>query len=120
MWTIENDLTTQTIGGVADVVTSVNWRFTKSSGSNTVTIPGTCELPYDPASPFIEYASLTEEVVLSWVKGTLGADAVTFYETKADEILSNFQRRGWENRSIITFVTYSPEPSTVTKSTPWA
>jgi hypothetical protein len=66
----------------------VNWLLTATENGNTVHIYNTTNLEYTPGSPYTEYASLTSEQVLGWVKDALGNKQVQAYEVEADELLA--------------------------------
>lgn len=87
-WKIIGDLTTETIDGVPNVVTGCEWGYELADAVRTVTMRGTVTFTYNPASPFIQYADLTEATVVGWVQGVLGPDAVAFQEAKAVEMLA--------------------------------
>lgn len=93
-WNVNGDLITKTINGVQNVVVEVPFYFEKSGtrsddgSTKTVQVRQTVALEYDPASPFIAYADLTEAIVLGWVSSALGTAGQAYYENKADEQLA--------------------------------
>tara|TARA_R110000772_G_scaffold263000_1_gene382503 strand:- start:64 stop:354 length:291 start_codon:yes stop_codon:yes gene_type:complete len=72
-------------GGVVDVF----WKAEKTSGENTASTQGNLELTPDIESEtFISYASLTEEVVKSWITNSVDATGI---EVGLDNILLEMQ-----------------------------
>lgn len=80
-WAIpQNSLYTQTIDGHPDVVTTVAYEVTATDGKNTVNQTGVVNVPFDPNTPFVPFAQLTQDEVINWVKNQLGAPKVTTIE----------------------------------------
>lgn len=126
-WTtnINGDLVTKTINGVQNVVVAVPFYVEKTEpatdGSNkTVRVRNTVQLSYDPSSPFIQYDSLTEATVVGWVTSALGADGVSYYQTKGQEMLDLFTTQSDSSGTLYwTDVTvYKPDPESETPL-PW-
>ena len=126
-WTtnINGDLVTKTINGVQNVVVAVPFYMEKTEpatdGSNkTVRVRNTVPLSYDPSSPFIQYDSLTEATVVGWVTSALGADGVSYYQTKGQEMLDLFTTQSDSSGTLYwTDVTvYKPDPESETPL-PW-
>lgn len=57
----------------------VDWSLTARDGSNKALATGNCKLAR-PVSPLIPYESLTEEIIVGWVKSDLGAAGVSELE----------------------------------------
>lgn len=87
-WTIEQMQCFPQHEGKQNVVYVVNWLLTGTQGDHTVHIYNTANLEYAPGSPYTEYASLTAEQVIGWVKASLGQDKVREYEARLDEELA--------------------------------
>jgi hypothetical protein len=87
-WSIEQMQCFPSVDGKQNVVYVVNWLLTATGNGNTVYIYNTTNLEYTPGTPYTEYASLTPEQVLGWVKDALGHEQVQIYETEADEALA--------------------------------
>ena len=126
-WTtnINGDLVTKTINGVQNVVVAVPFYMEKTEpatdGSNkTVRVRNTVQLSYDPSSPFVQYDSLTEATVVGWVTSALGADGVSYYQTKGQEMLDLFTTQSDSSGTLYwTDVTvYKPDPESETPL-PW-
>jgi hypothetical protein len=88
VWTIEQMQCFPSVDGKQNVVYVVNWLLTATGNGNTVQIYNTTNLEYAAGSPYTEYASLTPEQVLGWVKNALGQEQVRAYEVEADEALA--------------------------------
>ena len=86
-WKVLNLETIASVDNLANIVSVVRWLITGADGTNTATVEGTVELDLPVAEGFIEYASLTEEQVLTWTKEKLGADLENRYNLYLDEQL---------------------------------
>ena len=118
-WNVNGQLTTKTIDGVANVVTQVPWACSETSGSVTAKQEGVVDLSYDPTAPFVSYASLTEAIVIGWVKDTLGSDAVTFYESKCALVAQSSEENPDDAATtVMVFATYMPTETHT--PVPWA
>jgi len=87
-WSIEQMQCFPSIDGKQNVVYVFNWLLTATGNGNTVHIYNTANLEYTSGSPYTEYADLTPEQVLGWVKDALGNEQVRAYEVEADELLA--------------------------------
>jgi hypothetical protein len=87
-WSIEQMQCFPQFEGKENVVYVVNWLLTGTQGDYTAHIYSTANFEYTPGSPYTEYASLTPEQVIGWVKDSLGAEKVREYEAKLDEELA--------------------------------
>ena len=116
-WTIVEDLKTETINGVANVVTQARWNYEYVNGTSKCSTNQLLDFPYDPSAPFIQYADLTEATVVGWVKSTLGSDAVTFYENTVQTKLDEAIAAGEAPRSMFISCEYTP---TTNQPAPWA
>ena len=54
-----------------DIVQVVNWKITAKDGTTEASTTGSTSLPA-PEIGYVDYNDLTEEQVISWVKGALG------------------------------------------------
>lgn len=61
-------------GGKTDVVFRAFWTLSASDGSSTYTYNGKTDIPYNPATEWLEYADLTEDEVLCWISKTSTAE----------------------------------------------
>ena len=87
-WTVEQMQCFPQFEGKENVVYVVNWLLTGTQGDYTAHIYSTANLEYAPGSPYTEYASLTPDQVVGWVKNSLGEEKVREYETRLDEELA--------------------------------
>ena len=63
--------------GETDVVTRASYTVLADDGEgHTADYSNFAYTPMDPSVPFIPYADLTPEIIISWVQYNLGADAV--------------------------------------------
>ena len=116
-WSILGELTTETIGGVQNVVTGATWQYSYTSGDLTGYIVQDIKFEYDASSPFTQYADLTEATVVGWVKSTLGTDAVSFYETQLQEKVDEEAASDDPPRKLWHTCFYAP---TQEQAAPWA
>lgn len=91
------------VGGQDNVVHVVHWRLHASEGDATTSVYGSCVIDLSPEGVFTPYEALTEDVVVSWVKASLGEEGVLRAESSVVSALEN----------IIT-------PAIVTNPLPWA
>jgi hypothetical protein len=82
MWSIVQ-LERHTTDGL---VITAHWEAVKESDGKRARVYGSVGLPMKDASDptFIPFDELTEDVVLSWVHATLGAEQVEAYEANLD------------------------------------
>lgn len=66
--------------GQTDVVITVHWRLNGTDGQYNGTAYGSVGVTYTPDSPFTPYDELTQEQVVGWVQGALGAEQVASLE----------------------------------------
>lgn len=66
-----------------NVVFLVRWECFAFENNANVSVNGTQTLDTNNTDSFIEYAELTEPVVLSWLKTALGSDSVKAIEQSA-------------------------------------
>ena len=90
-WKIAACDRTVSLGGEADVITTVHWEITdKETVSDVVHYGrqyGSVGIDTDDLSSFIAYASVTEANAIAWAKEAVGADEVTRLEADvADQI----------------------------------
>jgi hypothetical protein len=84
-WSIE---TLQTISNEeqSKIVFMVGWKVTGSNGQQSSAVYGVQPIKYDEKKPFILYENLTEQMVLGWVKESMGARADEFEKEIASQI----------------------------------
>jgi len=116
-WSILGSLKTETIGGVQNVVIGATWQYGYTNGEIEGYITQDIGFTYNPSSPFIQYSDLTEETVVGWVKSTLGADAVSYYETELATVTDTAAASEDPPRKIWHMCQYSAESD---QAAPWA
>ena len=116
-WSIFGELKTQTINGVANVVTQARWECAYTNGTLTGKANGVTDFEYNPDAPFIAYDDLSEATVVGWIKATLGEEGVSFYENlvrqKVDEAVASEEPTP---RSLFVVSKYQP---TQYNQVPW-
>lgn len=75
-WSIKKIKVATNYQGHQNVVKNVQWFLTADNDGSQKTIMGSCLLE-DPTDTFIDYDSLTESVVISWVEQTLGLEKIS-------------------------------------------
>ena len=83
-WKIAACDRTVSLGGEADVITTVHWNVTDSETVNGVDHSGRhygfVHIDTDDLSSFTPYADVTEDNAIAWAKEALGSDEVTRLE----------------------------------------
>lgn len=79
------DVLTEKIGEKLDVITTIRFTVVCKTNEKTGKAYGTTSIEFDETAPFIEYANLTELELLEWVKKTLDAETIAFYESIAQQ-----------------------------------
>ena len=116
---VDGQLTTETINGVSNIVTQAKWYINIVRSDYTLDLRGgIANFDYDPASPFINYADLTEATVIGWITNSLSADELAFWE-RIEASHVNVTDNDSERRAtyINAFATYVPQP--VEQDAPW-
>jgi hypothetical protein len=75
--------------GVHNVVSAIQWRLTGTDGINSCEIIGGINAPINFDEPLVPYSDLTEELVIGWVKDTMGAEQVASYESAIDKHIAD-------------------------------
>jgi hypothetical protein len=96
-WKIEQLNCKPSFDGKTDVVETIHWRLNGVDGEYATSVYGSQGVTYEAGSPFTDYDSLTEEVVVAWVKDALGEEQVTTYETSV-----NNQLEALKNPTVVT------------------
>jgi hypothetical protein len=96
-WKIEALNCKPSFDGKTDVVETIHWRLNGVDGDYATSVYGSQGVTYEAGSPFTDYDSLTEEVVVAWVKDALGEEQVTNYEAS----VSN-QLEALKNPTVVT------------------
>jgi len=75
------------IDGESDVVFTINWTLFGNEGVLSASLPCGTSVPYVAGDPFIPYADLTQEQVLSWIDEHTDPDMLaSYYQIVADNI----------------------------------
>jgi hypothetical protein len=91
-WKIESLECKKQEQGFADVVYTIHWRLYATEGEYTTSIYGSQSVNFDPTNQdyvFTPYEDLTEEVVLGWLKGSIGEEEVSSKEANIIKILND-------------------------------
>ena len=79
IWNV-TQLYTETIEGNTDYVVIANYITTGIDGEYTASLSGTAQFSTADVTTFIPYEDLTEEIVLGWVKESLGENGIISIE----------------------------------------
>jgi hypothetical protein len=77
------------IDGQPNVVSSVHWILNATDGTHYGSVYGTQSLVYKTKASFIDYSSLTELDVISWVQDNMGKDKILELELMLDAQIAN-------------------------------
>ena len=106
-WVITG-LTTQTVGNLQDVVTSVKWNLFADNGGLPTRYVGNITLPTPDPATFTPFDQLTQNVVRAWVESIVTGDTAgwqTINDTlntqiaEAEAALAQFKELPW-NRQV--------------------
>ena len=75
--------------GNEKVVFTVHWSATAQDGEFSGYTYGSSSLTLDPEATFVQFADLTEEVVIGWVQNSMGEDAVAGIEANLATQIEN-------------------------------
>lgn len=83
-WKVESLTSTNTVGSLSDVVTTVHYRVfdseTVGSEEYKGVVYGASALAEPDSSSFIDYESITESQALTWAKAVLTSDEIASKE----------------------------------------
>ena len=68
------------LDGKTDVVFTAHWNVTAVDGEYTGYVYGSIGLTLNPEEPYTEYADLTKDQVIGWVKAAMGEETVAATE----------------------------------------
>ena len=68
------------LDGKTDVVFTAHWTLTATEDTYTGSVYGSIGLTLDPEEPYTEYANLTKDQVVGWVKEAMGEETVAAHE----------------------------------------
>lgn len=87
VWKIKNLEVTDGPNELQNVVCTAHWTATLTEGEREVYSYGSVGLAYSENTPFIPFENLTEETVVSWVKGVLGSELVSDIESRLSQAI---------------------------------
>jgi len=93
-WIVTNLMSYDSYEGEANVVYTVEYSVSHTSGSVTSTLSGRFNLNLKDLSSLVAYVSLTHDTVLGWVKTGLGSDEVAALEAVATSVVEEKSREG--------------------------
>ena len=96
-WKIEQLNCKPSFDGKTNVVETIHWRLNGVDGDYATSVYGSQSVTYKEGSPFTDYDSLTEEIVVEWLKDALGEEQVANYETSV-----NGQLEALKNPTVVT------------------
>lgn len=76
------------VDGQANVVTAVHWHLAGSDGVHEGSIYGVQPIGYDSGAGFTDYDALTPEIVMGWVRESMGPETVAAMEALVAEQIS--------------------------------
>jgi len=79
IWNV-TQLYTQTIAGNSDYVVIANYNTTGVDGDYTASLSGTAQFSTADVTTFIPYEDLTEDIVIAWIKESLGENGIISVE----------------------------------------
>ena len=69
-------LYTETIDGQKDYVVIANYNVVGSDGTYEASLSNIARFSTESVSPFIPYADLTEDIVITWIIDEIGTDGI--------------------------------------------
>ena len=106
-WNITGLAVRPTLLGFNNVVSVVDWNFSVTAYDRTSTTFGAVQLG-EPGVDFIDASELTQEQIISWVKNSLGNDAVAKLDSRVTNEALNLS---------MPIVTELPLPWAITTAT---
>ena len=88
-WIIESMECVLSENGMNNIVKTVNYQYIGSDGTNEYTVFGKVDLGDPDPNTYIQYSSLTENTVISWVSSKVGTYNVNHYENVISTAISN-------------------------------
>lgn len=93
-WTVTNLMSYDSYEGESNVVYTVEYSVSHTSGDITSTLTGRFNLNLKDLDSLVAYASLTHDKVLEWVKTGLGSDEVAALEAVVTSVVEEKNRKG--------------------------
>jgi hypothetical protein len=91
IWKITDLLTVDT-DDKPDYVVFANYKVEASEDNNTVDYEALISFKVDEGSTFIPYSELTNDLVISWVKSTLGNKEIAAIEKSLADIINSSKK----------------------------
>lgn len=100
-------LTTQTVGNLQDVVTSVKWNLFGDNGGLSTRYVGNTSIPTPDAANFVPFNQLTQDVVRAWIEQIVTGDVAGWQTindtlntqiTEAEAGLAEFKKLPWNKQ----------------------
>lgn len=86
-WAIDSLQCVPAIEGHENVVSVIHWRLAAADAEQSASICGAHAIPFAEGEGFTPYAELTAEIVIGWLKASIGEDNVAALEASvADEL----------------------------------
>jgi len=86
-WKVESLECVPSLDGKTNVVKTVHWRCWAIDGDHQASVYSTQSIGFDDETNFTDFADLTQDEVIEWVKATMGDAQVTAYENAAQQQL---------------------------------
>jgi hypothetical protein len=96
-WNIEQLNCKPSFDGKTNVVETIHWRLNGVDNDYTASVYGSQNVTYKAGNPFTDYNNLTEEVVIAWLKDSLGAEQVATYKARVEAQLEDLK-----NPTVVT------------------
>ena len=81
IWGAQTMKSTNTLGSLSDVITSIEWTAKDSDGDFKASAYGLVALAVPDSENFIAYDSVTKDNAVAWAKTALGTEEVTKIES---------------------------------------
>lgn len=88
-WTISMLECVPNLNGLENVVQTIRWKFSGDDEVNYAEIDGVTSITQPDPTDFVQYASLTEEQVITWLIASIGEEDVASATSTVDSILES-------------------------------
>jgi hypothetical protein len=99
-WSISGLFAYPEMDGKSNVVFNVQWSCNGTDEKNNYSISGTEQLNYLTENNFIEYQNLDENIVIEWIKNSIGLERINQIYAEIDEILNAISNPPVINQSL--------------------
>jgi hypothetical protein len=86
-WKVRSLSCKPSFDGKTNIVETIHWDLTGVDGEYTTSVYGATGINYEEGSSFVDYNSLTEETVITWLKDKLGENDIASYEASVNSQL---------------------------------